>query len=210
LEEITEESSMHAYLNWTKQRINEMDATLASLEAKAAQVKAESKTRAEQTIADLQKRRDNFQAKAKAQAQAGEAAMQVSKAQLESQWHGFEAQVKTYFDTVGKQVEQQQATFRDVAAAHANAWREAAETFHSEGAKIVIARRADFEAAVKQMKSDGEEAEARLQKVKQAGSETWAALSVGLAESRKAFDRANQKVADALNVAAPAKTTSPS
>ena len=29
-------SSMHVYLNWTKERIDEMDATLASLEARAS------------------------------------------------------------------------------------------------------------------------------------------------------------------------------
>jgi hypothetical protein len=31
-----EQSSMHIYLNWTKERIDEMDAALASLEAKAS------------------------------------------------------------------------------------------------------------------------------------------------------------------------------
>ena len=36
-----DQSSMHIYLNWTKERIDEMDATLASLEAKASQVKAD-------------------------------------------------------------------------------------------------------------------------------------------------------------------------
>jgi hypothetical protein len=207
---MTEQSSMHAYLNWTKQRIDEMDAILASLEAKAGQVKAESRTKADQMLADMKKRRDEFQAKAKAQAEAGEAAMQAGKVQLESQWHGFEAQVKTYFDTVGKQIEQQQATFRDVAAAQAKAWREATETFHREAAKITTARRADLDTAVKQMKADAAEAEARLQKLKQAGSESWAAFSTALAESRKTFDRANQKAADALKVAASARTTSPS
>jgi hypothetical protein len=207
---MAEQSSMHAYLNWTKQRIDEMDATLASLEAKAGQVKAKSKTRAERIIADMKKRRDEFQAKAKAQADAGEAAMQASKTQLESQWRDFEAQIETYFDTVGKQIEQQRATFRNVAAAQAKAWREAAETFHSEAAKIATARRADLEKAVKQMKADAGEAEARLQKLKQAESDTWAALSAALAESRKSFDRANQKAADALKLAAAAKTTSPS
>ena len=195
---MAEQSRMHAYVNWTKQRIDEMDATLASLEAKAGQVKAESKAKADQMLADMKKRRGEFQAKAKAQAQAGEAAMQASKAHLESQWHGFEAQVKTYFDTVGKQLEQQQATFRDVAAAHAKAWQEAADKLHSEATKVAAARRADVDAAVKQMKADAAEAEARLQKLKQAGSESWAAMSAALAESRKAFDRANQKAWDAL------------
>jgi hypothetical protein len=56
---------------------------------------------------------------------------------------------------------------------------------------------------VKQMKADAAEAEAGLQKLKQAGSETWAALSAALAESRKAFDQANQKAWDALKRAGP-------
>ena len=65
---MAEHSSMHVYLNWTKERIDEMDATLASLEAKASQLKADSKAKADQLIADLKKRRDEFEAKAKAQA----------------------------------------------------------------------------------------------------------------------------------------------
>lgn len=195
---MTEPSSVHAYLNWTKQRIDEMDATLASLEAKVGQVKAETKTKGELAIADLKKRREEFQAKARAQAQQGEAAMQAGKAQLESQWQGFEAQVRTYFDTVGRQVEQQQATFQDVAAAQAKAWREAADRLRDEAAKVMAAGRADVDAAVKQMKTDAAEAEARLQQLKQAGGESWAAMSSALAESRKAFDQASQKAWDAI------------
>jgi hypothetical protein len=200
---MSQESSMHVYLNWTKERIDEMDATLASLEAKATLVKADSKVKADQLIADLKKRRDEFGANAKAQAQAGEAALHAAKAQLESQWKGFETQVKAYFDTVGKQIEQQHATFRDVAAAQAKAWREAADSFQKELGKVAAARRNDVETAVKRMKADAAEAEARLQKLKQAGSESWTALSAALAESRQAFDRANQAVSDAVKRAAP-------
>jgi hypothetical protein len=198
-----EQSSMHAYLNWTKQRIDEMDTMLASLEAKAGQAKADSKVKADQLIVDMKKLRDEFQAKAKAQAQAGETALQSSRAQLETQWRSFESQVKTYFDTVGKQAEQQHAAFRDVAAAQLKAWRAAADTFHSEASKIATAKRADLDAAVKQMRADAVEAEARFNKLKQAGSESWAALGAALSESRKAFDQANQKAGDALKSAAP-------
>jgi len=193
-----EPSSMNVYLNWTKERIDEMDAMLASLAAEAGRAKADSKAKADQLVADLMKRRDEFQAKVNAQAQAGEAAFNAGKAQLESQWDGFEAQVKAYFETVGKQIEQQQATFRDVAAAQARAWREAVDTLTAEAAKVTAARRADFDAAVKQMKADAVEAEARFQKLKQAGSESWTGLSAALAESRKAFDRANQEAWDAV------------
>src|SRR5215471_11072838 len=110
---MSEQSSMHFYLNWTKERIDEMDAALASLETKAGQVTADSKVKADQLIGDLKKRRDEFQASIKKQADAGEAAWEQTRKQLESQWNGFEAQVTTYFETVGKQIEQQQATFRD-------------------------------------------------------------------------------------------------
>jgi hypothetical protein len=192
------QSSMHVYLNWTKERIDEMDAALASLESKALQAQAESRTKANEFIADLKKRRNEFEATAKKQAEAGEAAWQRTKTHLETQWEGFERQVKTYFETVGTQIEQQQATFRDVAAAQIKAWREAADQFHSEAATIAAAGRADFDTAVKHMKENAAQSAARLQKLKHAGNESWTALSAALAESRKAFDRANQQAWEAL------------
>jgi len=192
------QSNMHVYLNWTKERIDEMDAALAALESKAVQVETDSKTKADQLIADLKKRRAEFEATVKKEAQAGEAAWQRTKTQLESQWRGFEGQVKTYFETVGKQVEQQQAACRDIAAAQAKAWRDAADKFHSEAAKLAAANRASVDAAIKDMKVQAAEAAGRAQKLKHAGSESWMALSAALAESRKAFDRANQQAWDAL------------
>jgi hypothetical protein len=200
---MAEQSKLHFYLNWAKERIDEMDATLASLEAKASQVQADSKARASQLITELQKRRDEFQATVKTQAEAGEAAWQRTKTQLESRWNDFEAQVKTYIETVGKQVDQQQATFRDVAAAQMKAWREAADTLHDAAVKVAAERRADIDVAVKQMKAQASEAETRLQKLKQAGNDSWTALGAALAESRKAFDRANQVAWDAFKHAAP-------
>ena len=200
-----EQSSMHFYLNWAKERIDEMDAALASLEVKADQAKAETKVKVDQFLVDLKKRRDEFQTSLKAQAEAGEAAWARTKVDLEKQWNGFEAQVKTYFESVGKELEQQQATFKDIAAVQAKAWREAADKFHVAATKVADARRADIDAAVKQMKSDASEAEARLQKLKQAGNESWSVFSAALAESRKAFDQANQTAWNALKGSAPPK-----
>jgi hypothetical protein len=193
-----EHSSMHLYLNWAKERIDEMDAALASLEVKADQAKAESKVKADELITDLKKRRDEFQALLKTQAEAGEAAWARAKTELDQQWSGFEARMQTYFESAGKQIEQQQVTFKEIAAAQAKAWREAADKFREAAGKVTANRLVDLDAALKQMKSDASEAEARLQKVKQAGSESWSVLSAALAESRKAFDEANQAAWNAL------------
>jgi hypothetical protein len=149
-------------------------------------------------IADLKKRRDEFQATIKAQLEAAEVTVQANKARLEAQWPGFEAQVKAYFETVGKQVEQQQAAFRDIAAAQVEAWQKATDEFRHSAAKIAAAKRNDLDAALEQMKAGATQAEAHFQKLKQAGGESWTALSAALAESRKAFDRANQQAWDAF------------
>ena len=148
--------------------------------------------KAEQLIADLEKRRDEFEALAKKQVEAGEAAWQRAQPQLEVQWNGFEAQLKGYVEIIGRQIEQQQATFREVAVAQVKAWREAADRLRNKKSKWAAPKRADIDAAVKQMKADAAEADARLQKLKQAGSKSWLAFSAALADSRKAFDRANQ------------------
>jgi hypothetical protein len=200
------ESQMHFYFNWVKERIDEMDAAVASLEDKATQVKADSTVKAEQLIADLKKRRDEYEALAKKQVEAGEAAWQRAQPQLEAQWNDFEAQLKGYIETIGKQIEQQHATFREVAAVQVKAWREAADRLRDEGVKIAAAKRADIDTAVKQMMSDAGEAEARFQKLKQAGSESWSAFGAALADSRKAFDRANQAAWNTLQRAAAPKS----
>jgi hypothetical protein len=195
---MSQHSSMHFYLNWAKERIDEMDATLASLEAKATQLQPDVKAKVERLVADLNKRRDEFRTTLKKQAEAGEEAWERAKVRLESEWNAFEAEVKAYLDSAGKQIDQQQATFRNVAAAQMKAWQEAADEFQSAAAKLGANRRADMEAAIERMKADASEADARLQKLKEAGKESWAALSAALAESRKAFDRANQTAYDAL------------
>jgi hypothetical protein len=196
------QSSMHFYLNWAKERIDEMDAVLASVEANASKMQADSRVKADQFIADLRKKRAEFQDAIKKQADAGETAWQGAKGQMENSWNGFEADFKKYVETFGKQVEQQQATFKGVAAAQLKAWRDAAEKINSAAAGLAADRRTDIDAALKQMKADASEVEANLQKLTRAGSESWGALGGALAESRAAFDRANQVAWDAFKRAA--------
>jgi hypothetical protein len=63
---------------------------------------------------------------------------------------------------------------------------------------VAAARTGDIEAALKQMKADASAAEARLEKLKQAGGDSWSVLSAALAASRKAFDEANHAAWNSL------------
>jgi len=124
------------------------------------------------------------------------------KAQLETEWSAFETEVKKYVDTFGKKIEQQQAIFKLQAAAQLKAWREAADKLRTAGKEFAAERRGEIETTVKRMEADAAVAEERLQKLNQAGMQSWSALMGALAETRAAFDRANQAAQEAFKRAA--------
>src|SRR4029453_11971900 len=61
----TQNSSAHFFLSCAKERIERMDATLASLEGKAAQIQAQTSVKADQFIAEMKKKRDEFESTVK-------------------------------------------------------------------------------------------------------------------------------------------------
>jgi hypothetical protein len=195
---MTKQSSAHFFFNWAKERIDEMDATVASLESKTAEMQTETRIKAEQFIADLRKKRNEFESTVKKQAEAGEAATEAIKARLETEWKGFESELKKFVETFGKDVKQQQVVFQSQMTAQIQAWREAADKIHAAAGEFAAERRKEIDATVSRMRADAAAAEAKLQKLGQAGTESWSALRAALTETRAAFDRANQAAREAF------------
>jgi hypothetical protein len=82
------------------------------------------------------------------------------------------------------------------------AWREAADKLGIDAKNFAAERRDEIDAVVKRMNADAAEAEGKLQKLNEAGTQSWSALMAALAETRAAFDRANQAALDAFKRAA--------
>ena len=70
---MTTQSSMHFYVNWAKERLDEMDATLASLEGKAGELRDDARAKAERALTEIRNRRDKFQQIVEKQREANEA-----------------------------------------------------------------------------------------------------------------------------------------
>ena len=196
-------TSTHFFLNWAKERIDEMDAALTSLEGKIGEVNADLRIKANQTLADLRKKRDEFRDAVKKQAEANEATWTSAKTQLEADWARFETDVQKYVDSFGKQVKQQQATFKLQADAQLKAWREAADKFQAAAAGLAAERRSEIDATVTRMKADAAVADEKLKNLQEAGTESWSVLMAALTETRAVFDRANQSAREAFKKAAP-------
>ena len=185
------QSNIHFYVNWAKERLDEMDATLTSLESKVAEVQADARDSADKILRILREKRDEFRNIVKRQSGSNESAWISVQAQLESEWGSFETEARKYVESFVKQVEQQQATFILQAAAQLNAWREAADKLGSAANEFAAERRDEIDAALKRMKADAVAAEARLLKLNEAGTESWSVLMAALTETRATFDRAN-------------------
>lgn len=191
-------SSAHFFLSWAKERIDEMDATLASLESKSSQVQAEARAKADRLVAEMKKQRDEFDSTVKKHAEAGDAAWDGARERLETEWKGFQAETEKYLETFGKGVEQQQAVFRSQVTAQLNAWRETADRLNAAGREFAIERRREIDTTVSRMRADALAAEKKLQDLARAGTESWSALNTALAETRATFDRTNQAAREAF------------
>jgi hypothetical protein len=194
----TQNSSAHFFLSWAKERIDEMDATLASLEGKSVQVQAETQAKADKFIAEMKKRRDAFESSVRKQAAGAEAGWDSARVALETEWQGFQAETRKYLDTFGKGIEQQQAVFQSQVGAQLNAWRETADKLNAAAKEFATERRREIDVTVSRMKADAVAAEKKLQEVARAGTESWSALNAALTETRAAFDRANQAAREAF------------
>ena len=199
---MTTKSNTHFFTNWAKERLDEMDAAVTSLEGKLAEVQSDARDKANKVLADLRKQHDDFRDAIKKQSDVNEAARLLAKAKLELDWNVFEAELNKYVETFGKKIEHQQATFKVRADAQLNAWREAADKLGIDTKNFAAERRDEIDAVVKRMNADAAEAEKTLQKLNQAGNQSWSALMAALAETRAAFDRANQAAVDAFKRAA--------
>jgi hypothetical protein len=195
---MTTDSVIHVYVTWAKARLDEMDATLAALESKAGKLQADARSAADKVLADLRSKRDSFRDTIKGEKEAGEAAWNRTQALLKADWQAFETHLQKYVEAAGKQAAQQQTAFRARAEAQRKSWHDAVNKAHKAAGGFSADRKADLDAAIKRMNAEAASAKAKLDQLSHAGSESWSALEKALAETRAAFDRANQAVHDAF------------
>ena len=186
------QSSMHIFFDWAKGRLDEIDATLASLETSVGKLHADARVRAEPAVADMRKARDSFGKLMKEQAQAGQETLARSKEALDSQWTAFEGSLQAYIDAAGKQIDVQRAAFEARAAGQRKAWQEAIDELHKSAAAFAADRRSDLDRAVTQLKTQADAAKVKFDKLYKDRGESWTALKSALSESRDALDRAYQ------------------
>jgi DUF2934 family protein len=192
----------HAHLTWAKERLDEMDAALASLEREAHAVPSATRAKADGLIVDLRKRRDEFQHAIWTEIASGEATWRRDVSQLKAQLDGFVTGVNELIGAFEKQVGAQQGVFRDLATAQGEAWHDAAKQIHDAAVGFAAERGAEIERIAEQMEADASKTTSQLKELMGTEKQSWSVLRDALHASRAAFDRAVESAGDAFKRAA--------
>jgi hypothetical protein len=200
-EQTATQSRLHGQLNWAKMRLDEIDAALAQFEAKVGELQGNARAKADSALTDMRAQRDAFRETIKKDKEMDDAEWARAKSALETSWIAFEASVQEFMDAARAQADQQKAAFRVRADAQRKAWRETIDKLDDAATSVSADSKAAFESAKKRMEADAAAAEAKLDTLKRAGNQSWAAFRTALAETRAAFDRANQEAYDAFKSA---------
>ena len=119
---MTTQKSAPLSFDWAKARLDEMEATVTSLQSEAGKLSAAARKNLEAAVAEMAKQRDAFSKVIKKQETSAEDNWAKTKATLESEWKAFEASLRRYFEETRDQSGQQIAVFRASAEAQRMAW----------------------------------------------------------------------------------------
>jgi hypothetical protein len=191
-------SSVHGSIAWARERLDEMDATLALLEKKLGDFKSENRGEAERVIAEIREQRQALKQVIDAKRQATEAEWQQTRATVESRWAAFEAAVHEWGDATRQDIADQNEMFVARAEAQLKAWNDIIDQLEASAKASASDRKREIESALATIRADREVVKARLEALKRSGKETRIALADALDQSRAAYDRANQAAADAF------------
>jgi hypothetical protein len=195
---MTSETDTHLFSNWAKERLDEIEATLAALQARVDTLQAGTKKQAEQTIAEIRAQQHVFQEMLKKQTEEGTANWTSLMRGLESNWASFESLVQKYLNVTWQDAQHLQETFSARAEAQRKAWQEAIENLRGKADTFAATHKKDAEEALNQLKAAADTAKAKLETQQKAGVESWDALKTALEESRAAFDKATHKVIESF------------
>tara|TARA_R110000765_G_scaffold223535_1_gene327643 strand:- start:367 stop:984 length:618 start_codon:yes stop_codon:yes gene_type:complete len=187
---MTDQSPIHPYIEQAKNRLDEIDASIAHFEARAQDLKSDVRAKTDAAIAKMKSNRDAYRAWVKENQEIGEAVTAEAREKLTAEWAKFEDNVMAYFDAAAGMYEQDKAYFQVRIEAQKEAWKKTMDRVKAAAKTFQTKRKADLDAAVATLEKKADIASAKLKDLNKAGNASWAAIRDALSASRAAFDKA--------------------
>lgn len=178
-------------LEWSQDRLAELDATIAVLEKEASRLQGEARARADASLKTLRDRRDAYRAKAEeavANAKSWSDA-QVSEARksLDENWVAFETSRDEYLDAAKADLATRRAVLEAEFEARQKAWQKSIDDLRTDAAKLAADQRAAIDARIAALNAQMDEAKARIARLQDASAEAWQKTKKGYADAQQLF-----------------------
>ncbi|ABD89008.1 hypothetical protein [Rhodopseudomonas palustris] len=197
---MSDQSLMHDTIGWAKQKLDETDALLASLQKSAGQLQADSRHQANRAIGDMHAVRIAFAQQldaARADASAVKGIAEHALTDLREEWKKVDLSFQAFLTAAADQTDVVNAALAARAAAQLKGWETALQPVRSAATAAIERARRDLDAAMSQLAAE----QLRLGGISVAGDEAWKALRAGLDETRAIYDRTWATVTDVLKKA---------
>lgn len=199
---MTEQSFAHESVAWAKLRLDDLDTIISEVEKSSTTLKESARKGADRALARLQEAQVNLQ-KYYDDLRRGGGAVKRSTEEvqnaIEAEWVDVESALQSFLSAAGDQAD----TVRGVVSARAQAQRQSWEAFlttlRKQATEIVDRARGESDAAIKRLSDETEKFQSRIGEAKDAGDESWSAVTSGLAEAKAVHDRTIRKIKEAFS-----------
>jgi len=191
-------SALHAQIAWTKQRLDEADASLASMEISAAKLTGEARQQAEQTLVRIREARDRFaEIGLKAAHDAATAANQQADV-LADQWCEVELRMHEFLVIGAGRAEDVKAAMKARVEAQMKTWKTSLDATHLASADAIQQVRADVDKALQRLQGEAENVQTTIGRLAVAGDASWQAVQAGIADVAVIAQRTRQQIIHAV------------
>lgn len=178
-------------LEWSGDRLVELDATIAVLEQDAARLQGKAKAKAEDALKALRERRDAYRTRAEdAVASATtwtDAQVAEARKSLDENWTAFQTARDEYLDAAKADLTTRRAVLEAEFEARRKAWQKSIEELHADAEKLAADQRAVIDARIAALNAQMDEASARIERLQDASAQAWQTAKKGYAEAQQVF-----------------------
>lgn len=196
-----DQSRAHDAVAWARQRLDEVDAMIASAETALLDLQEQSRAEAAQGVERLRAIREALKTGCDRLGTEAEAALgDATEAQkaLAADWVEAEATFLAFLSATRDRSETARALITARAEAQQRSWQDTLAQIRGQATKTLETVHADLDSAVQRLFDELEKVQARAGDLREAGDQSWAALKVGLSEAKAVQDRTLQKIREAF------------
>ncbi|MCW2282710.1 ParB-like chromosome segregation protein Spo0J [Rhodoblastus acidophilus] len=191
-------SALHNQIAWTKQRLDEADASLASMEISAAKLSGEAREQAEQTLERIRAARNRFAEIGMKAAQDAAAAANQQADVLADQWCEVELRMHDFLVVAAGHAEDVKAALKARVEAQMKTWKASADAAQLVSADAIQQVRADVDNALLRLQGEAENVQNTIGRLAVAGDESWRAVQAGIADVAVVAQRTRQQIIHAV------------